>query len=87
MKMKLTAVGDEYGLIVDKKILELLEIKPDTELEVTTDAGCLIVEPAAGAPRLRRRRLVESLPAPRPIPVPRAPRSATRVRLPKKQPW
>jgi hypothetical protein len=54
MKAKLTAIGDEHGLIIDKKVLELLKISPDTELEVSTDAGCLIVELAAGAPRLAR---------------------------------
>ena len=96
MKAKLTAIGDEHGLVIDKKILELLGMSPDTELEVSTDAGCLIIEPAEGAPRLKRRaeagrkRTPDAypVPGPRPIPrpVPRRRQPAT-IRLPKKEPW
>lgn len=87
MKAKLTAIGDEHGLIIDKETLELLQIAPDTELEVSTDAGCLIVEPAEGAPRLERRqrsgpkRGPIAPPVPRPVPVDD---DAATIRVPKK---
>jgi hypothetical protein len=92
MKAKLTPIGDEHGLVIDRKILELLKISPDTELEVSTDAGCLIIEPAKGAPRLKRRERSdrERTPLPRPLPIPRPlprHRRPATIRLPKKQPW
>lgn len=45
MKKKLSAVGNSFGLVIEKPILELLNIDRDTELEVTTDGHRLIVEP------------------------------------------
>jgi hypothetical protein len=90
MKAKLTAIGDEHGLIIDKKVLELLKIGLDTELEVSTDAGCLIIEPAEGAPRLERRRAPGPPRGPNPAPVPRpvpVDDDAKTIRLPKKEPW
>ena len=45
MKKKLSAVGNSYGLVIEKPILELLKIDRDTELEMTTDGERLIIEP------------------------------------------
>ncbi len=45
MKKKLSAVGNSYGLVIEKPILELLDIDRDTELEMTTDGKCLIIMP------------------------------------------
>lgn len=90
MKAKLTAIGDEHGVIIDKKILELLKIEPDTELEISTDAGCLIIERAEGAPRLERRQRSGPKRGPYPAPVPRPvpdDDDAATIRLPKKEPW
>lgn len=90
MKAKLIPIGDEHGLVIDKKILELLKIAPDMELEISTDAGCLIIEPAKGAPRLARRRQSGPArgpyrpPVPRPVPIDD---DAATIRLPKKEPW
>jgi antitoxin MazE len=45
MRKKLSAVGNSFGLVIEKPILELLNIDRDTELEMTTDGGRLIIEP------------------------------------------
>ena len=54
MRKKLSAVGNSFGLVIDKPILELLNIDRDTELEITTDGERLIIEPVkAGKKSLR----------------------------------
>ena len=45
MVKHLQAVGNSSGIIIDKPILELLQITPDTKLEVTTDGERLIITP------------------------------------------
>jgi len=45
MVKHLQAVGNSSGIIIDKPILELLRITPETELEVTTDGNRLIITP------------------------------------------
>lgn len=41
----LTAVGNSYGLIIDRPILDLLGIDKETPLEVRTDGEALIIRP------------------------------------------
>ena len=45
MRKKLSAVGNSLGIVIEKPILELLNIDRDTELELTTDGDRLIIEP------------------------------------------
>lgn len=45
MRKSLSAIGNSLGLVIEKPILELLNITRDTELEVTTDGTRLIIEP------------------------------------------
>ena len=45
MRKKLSAIGNSFGLVIEKPILELLSIDRDTELEMTTDGERLIIEP------------------------------------------
>ena len=45
MRKNLSAIGNSLGLVIEKPILELLNITRETELEVTTDGTRLIVEP------------------------------------------
>lgn len=54
MKKKLSAVGNSYGLVIEKPILELLNIDRDTELEMTTDGNRLIIEPVRKAKKSLR---------------------------------
>lgn len=41
--------GNSLALIIDKPILELLKIKEDTPLEITTDGVSLALKPAPRA--------------------------------------
>ena len=45
MKKKLSVVGNSLGLLIEKPILELLNIDRNTEIEMTTDGHRLILEP------------------------------------------
>ena len=45
MAKRLQAIGNSSGVIIDKPILELLKITPDTELEISTDGERLIITP------------------------------------------
>jgi antitoxin MazE len=41
----LTAVGNSLGLIIERPILDLLDIDKETPLEVRTDGEVLIIRP------------------------------------------
>jgi antitoxin component of MazEF toxin-antitoxin module len=56
MRKKLTAIGNSLGVVIEKPILELLDIDRDTELEMRTDGKLLILEPV----RQRRKRVAEA---------------------------
>jgi antitoxin MazE len=45
MIKKLSAVGNSLGLIIERPILELLDITKDTSLEIKTDGESLIIRP------------------------------------------
>ena len=45
MKKKLSRFGNSLGLIIDKPILELLNIKEDTMLHIRTNGRQLIITP------------------------------------------
>jgi antitoxin component of MazEF toxin-antitoxin module len=54
--------GNSWALIIDKPILELLHISPDTPLEVSTSDGrSLTVRAVADEPESRQRLLKHSL--------------------------
>ena len=57
MKKKLSVVGNSLGLLIEKPILELLNIDRDTELEMTTDGQRLIVEPVRNG---HKKRVLEA---------------------------
>jgi antitoxin MazE len=52
---KLSAVGNSLGLIIERPILELLDITKDTPLEVKTDGEALIIRPAKLSKKQRVR--------------------------------
>lgn len=56
MKKTLSAIGNSLGIVIEKPILELLDIDRETELEMTTDGQRLIIEPV----RQRRKRVLAS---------------------------
>ncbi len=43
--------GNSYALIVDRPILELLKISPESPLELSTDGTCLVIRLAKGRQR------------------------------------
>ncbi|MFO7565656.1 MAG: AbrB/MazE/SpoVT family DNA-binding domain-containing protein [Enhygromyxa sp.] len=45
MVKKLSAVGNSLGLIIERPILDLLDITKDTPLEIKTDGEALIIRP------------------------------------------
>ena len=47
MIKKLSAVGNSLGFIIERPILELLNITKDTPLDVSTDGEALIIRPVA----------------------------------------
>src|SRR5579862_4802467 len=53
MVKKLTKYGNSLALVIDRLILELLKIDPETPLEVSTDGRQLIVAPAKPPARVR----------------------------------
>ena len=47
MTKKLVKHGNSAALVLDKPILDLLNVKMDTPLEITTDGKNIIISPAA----------------------------------------
>ncbi len=45
MVKTLTAIGNSFGVIIDKPILDLLRIDRDTRLEISTDGEALVIRP------------------------------------------
>ena len=45
MVKTLTKHGNSYALVIDKPILELLRVTPDTPFEIVTDGRCLVLAP------------------------------------------
>ncbi|MCX7012057.1 MAG: AbrB/MazE/SpoVT family DNA-binding domain-containing protein [Candidatus Sumerlaeota bacterium] len=54
MVKRLTKHGNSYALVIDRPIMDLLEMNPETLLQVTTDGKCLVIRPASEADRERR---------------------------------
>ena len=45
MLKNLTKHGNSYALVIDKPILELLRVTPETPFEILTDGQCLVLSP------------------------------------------
>lgn len=60
MRKNLSAIGNSLGIVIEKPILELLNITRDTELEVTTDGSRLIIEPVRTGETEERRGRVKA---------------------------
>ncbi len=55
----LTPLGDEMALVIDRALLERLNIGSETPLEITTDGVALIVRPVTAGHRARVLELAE----------------------------
>lgn len=58
MVKTLTKHGNSLALVIDKPVLDLLHIQPETPLQITTDGHSLIVEPLHDAEHKTRVRNV-----------------------------
>jgi antitoxin MazE len=54
MVKKLTKHGNSLALVIDRPILDLLKIDPETPLDVSTDGRQLIVSPAKSSARRKK---------------------------------
>ncbi|MEP7352082.1 MAG: AbrB/MazE/SpoVT family DNA-binding domain-containing protein [Acidobacteriota bacterium] len=54
MVKKLTKHGNSLALVIDRPILDLLNIDPDTPLDVSTDGKQLIIAPAKASARRKK---------------------------------
>jgi len=59
MQKTLIKHGNSLALVIDKPILEMLDISADTPLELSTNGDALLVSPVRD--RKRRKRLEASL--------------------------
>lgn len=59
MIKKLTRSGNSLALVIDKPLLELLELDADTELEVSTDGEVIVIRPVRD--RKRTAKLAEAV--------------------------
>jgi antitoxin component of MazEF toxin-antitoxin module len=57
MSKRLTRSGNSLALVIDKPLLEALDIDAETELELSTDGDVLVVSPLRG--RKRRAKMKE----------------------------
>jgi antitoxin component of MazEF toxin-antitoxin module len=52
----LTKHGNSWALVIDKPVLELLNINPETPLKIRTDGQTLIIAPAEETARKQKFR-------------------------------
>lgn len=50
----LTKHGNSYALVIDKPILELLRVTPETPFEIVSDGRCLVLIPQRSATEERK---------------------------------
>ena len=61
MIKRLTKHGNSLALVIDRAVLELLKIAPDTPLDISTDGQVLVVAPVRSNARRRQfKKAVES---------------------------
>lgn len=62
MQKTLTKHGNDYALVIDKPILDLLRITPDTSFEIVSDGQSLLLIPIRDTPEEREfHRTLETL--------------------------
>lgn len=60
MRKTLTNIGNSLGLIIERPVLELLNIDKDTQLDVSTDGDALIIRPVRAEIGDKRARVKAS---------------------------
>tara|TARA_B100001778_G_C18345698_1_gene519611 strand:- start:387 stop:620 length:234 start_codon:yes stop_codon:yes gene_type:complete len=61
VKKKLTKHGNSAAIVIEKPILELLQIDFDTELEIQTDGQNLVISPIKKDQKQKKTELVKAL--------------------------
>jgi antitoxin component of MazEF toxin-antitoxin module len=61
MVKTLSAIGNSLGLIIERPILDLLNIDRDTKLEIRTDGEALIIRPVREDHRVRAQQATARL--------------------------
>jgi len=61
MVKKLSRIGNSLGLILDRPVLELLQIDENTPIEITTDGNVLVMRPVRSPKRARVRESASKL--------------------------
>jgi antitoxin MazE len=61
MRKKLSAIGNSLGIVIEKPILELLDITRDTELDMTTEGGKLIIAPVRKGRKARIKGAIDEV--------------------------
>lgn len=56
MIKRLTKHGNSLALVIDRGVMDLLDIDAETPLSVTTDGKCLIISPVRHGARQKRFR-------------------------------
>ena len=59
MVKTLTKHGNSYALVIDKPIMDLLHIQPETQLEISTDGKSLLVRPANTAKQEKFQKVMD----------------------------
>ncbi len=54
MVKRLTRAGNSLALVIDRPLLEALDIDAETELEISTDGDVLVVTPVRDRKRTKR---------------------------------
>jgi len=57
MVKRLTKHGNSLALVIDRGVLDILDIDAGTPLSVTTDGKCLVVSPVRNQKRQKRFRV------------------------------
>jgi antitoxin component of MazEF toxin-antitoxin module len=56
MIKRLTRHGNSLALVIDRGVLDLLEIDADTPLSIRTDGKCLVITPVTDETRQKKFR-------------------------------
>ncbi len=59
MVKTLTKHGNSYALVIEKPIMDLLHIQPDTQLEISTDGKSLLVRPVDTAKQEKFQKVMD----------------------------
>lgn len=45
METKLIRIGDEYAVVFDDSLIDLLQITPETQMEITVQGDAIVLTP------------------------------------------